>query len=342
MSFAEITEHVVRGKDHTTFHLAAGPVDGPLVIFVHGWPELSISWRHQLPVLAGAGFRAIAPDMRGYGRSTVHPDPADYAQEHIVADMLALLDQLGRDAAVWVGHDWGSPVVWNIASHHPERVHGMASLCVPYGTVERGFEPLLELVDRDVYPIDQYPVGQWDYLRHYEESFTEACAVMDSDPYAMVSLLFRAGDPSGVGRPAVTATVRAQGGWFGGGQPPRVPLDPAVLTEPDALAYAAALERNGFFGPNAWYLNHERNAEYAARARNDGRIDLPVLFLGGAFDHVVETVRSRLAEPMRGLCSDLTEHVVASGHWMAQEKPAEVNAALLRWIATRVAAAWPR
>ena len=109
-----ITEHTIKTERHTTFALAAGPENGPLVIFVHGWPELSISWRHQLPVLAALGFRAIAPDMRGYGRSSVYSQHAAYAQEPVVCDMLDLLDTLGREKAVWVGHDWGSPVVWNL------------------------------------------------------------------------------------------------------------------------------------------------------------------------------------------------------------------------------------
>ncbi|MCZ6888028.1 MAG: alpha/beta fold hydrolase, partial [Gammaproteobacteria bacterium] len=93
-----ITEHVVSGTDHTTFYLADGPDGeperGPAIIFVHGWPELSISWRHQLPVFASLGFRAIAPDMRGYGNSSVYDRHEDYAQALIVADMIALLDAL--------------------------------------------------------------------------------------------------------------------------------------------------------------------------------------------------------------------------------------------------------
>ena len=119
MAFA-VTEHVAQSARHSTFYLACGPVDGPPMIFVHGWPELSSSWRHQLPCFGALGFRAIAPDMRGYGGSSVYPRHEDYALEHAVADMLELLQSLGRERAVWVGHDWGSPVVWSLASHHPE------------------------------------------------------------------------------------------------------------------------------------------------------------------------------------------------------------------------------
>jgi pimeloyl-ACP methyl ester carboxylesterase len=147
------------GRTCTTFYLAAGPETGPLVIFVHGWPELSISWRNQLLALARLGFRAVAPDMRGYGRSSVYSQHADYAQEHIVRDMIELLDAVGREKAVWIGHDWVSPVVWNLASHQPDRCHAVASLCVPYYTLERGLDYMLTLVDRALYPESEFPAG---------------------------------------------------------------------------------------------------------------------------------------------------------------------------------------
>src|SRR4029450_13225999 len=115
---AEIVAHTLRTDRHTPGSPAAGPEDGPVVLFLHGWPELSISWRHQLPVFAGLGFRAVAPAMRGYGRSSTHAATHASAQDHIVANMLGLSAHLGAERAVWVGHDWGAPVAWNVASHH--------------------------------------------------------------------------------------------------------------------------------------------------------------------------------------------------------------------------------
>ena len=168
--YTQITEHTVTLGSHEMFYLAAGPEDGPLVIFAHGWPELGYSWRHQLPVLGGLGFRAIAPDLRGHGRSSLYPRHDDYTMEKHVADLIGLLDAQGREKAVWVGHDWGSPVVWSLVSHHPERTHAVASLCVPYAAMEDGLERLVELVDRTVYPEDEYPAGQWDYQYYYEEN----------------------------------------------------------------------------------------------------------------------------------------------------------------------------
>ena len=337
-----ITEHTAKTDTHTTFYLAAGPEDGPLVIFVHGWPELSISWRHQLPALAALGFRAIAPDMRGYGRSSVYDQHGDYAQEKIVADMIGLLDTIGRDKAVWVGHDWGSPVVWNIASHHPDRCHAVSNLCVPYYTLERGLDHALTLADRDLYPEDEFPAAQWDYMRYYEESFDEAIAPMDANVYKWVKLLFRKGNPDGEGQPATTATARRNHSMIGMGEIPDLPRDADVVSEEDLSVYVSALERNGFFGPSSWYMNHPANAAYASTARNDGYLDMPVLFLNARYDYVCECTHSRLAEPMRTYCRNLTEVTLRTGHWMAQEKPVEVNAALVNWLATSVSEIWPQ
>src|SRR5271168_299538 len=145
MSFP-ILDHVAKTARHTTFFLSCGAANATPIILAHGWPELSISWREQLPAFAALGFYAIAPDMRGYGRSSVYPRHEDYALSHIVADMIELLDSLGHQKAVWVGHDWGSPVVWSIATHHPERCHGVANLCVPYLPGGFALKNLLPLV----------------------------------------------------------------------------------------------------------------------------------------------------------------------------------------------------
>ncbi len=340
MTFA-ITEHTVKTPRHTTGYLACGAEAAPLLIFIHGWPELSRSWRHQLPVFADLGFRCIAPDMRGYGRSSTYTRYEDFAQEEIVQDMVELLASLGRDKTVWIGHDWGSPVVWNMAAHHPEKTVGVASLCVPY---IKGFtqEERLALVDRTIYPEAEFPVGQWDYQYFYAENFEKAHKDFEKDIRRVVKTLFRKGNPEGAGKPAFTAGVRKRGGWFGGGPWPDLPRDDDVMTEQDLEAYTAALTKNGFFGPDAWYMNNERNGAYAKQSKNGGKLSMPVLFLHGAYDYTCETMTSRLADPMRADCSDLTEVVVKSGHWMAQEKPVDVNVAITRWLAAKLPDYWKK
>lgn len=337
-----VSEHTIVTARHKTFYLACGAPDAPAIIFVHGWPELSLSWRHQLRCFADLGFRAIAPDMRGYGRSAMYERHDDYALEEIVDDMLELLAAIGREEAIWVGHDWGSPVVWSLASHHADRCRAIASLCVPY--LPGGFCPdsFVPLVNRTTYPEAQYPVGQWDYQLFYQESFDTARRHFEADVASTIKSLFRRGSEKGRGKPSRTADVRRRGGWFAPlDRAPPLPLDTSVLSEEELAVYVEALERNGFFGPDSWYMNHDRNADYARRSPNGGRLEMPVLFLHGAFDYVCETVDSRLAEPMREACSDLSEVVVPSGHWMAQEQPVAVNVALARWLVTKVPGAWP-
>jgi pimeloyl-ACP methyl ester carboxylesterase len=125
---------------------------------------------------------------------------------------------------------------------------------------------------------------------------------------ATVKALFRAGDPAGKGKPARTAFVRANGGWFGAQQTaPDLPRDAVVLRKEDENRYVAALERNGFFGPDSWYMNAEANAAFAECAKANWRLTMPVLFMHGAYDYVCETIDSHLAEPMRTNCANLTE-----------------------------------
>ena len=105
---------------------------GAPVILLHGFPELAFSWRHQLPALAGAGFRAIAPDQRGYGRTTAPPNVADYRMSELIADVHGLLDALELDTATFVGHDWGALVLWNMAMLAPERIEKLVILNIPH------------------------------------------------------------------------------------------------------------------------------------------------------------------------------------------------------------------
>ncbi len=316
---------------HTSFYLEAGPAEGTPIIFVHGWPELSLSWRHQLPFVADLGFRAIAPDMRGYGQSSIYHKHQDYALREVTADMLELADGLGIERAIWVGHDWGSPVVWSIASQHPDRCLAVANLCVPYFTLERGWQGILPHIDRNLYALKDYPAGQWEYQCFYEEQFDQATAAFDADPYKVAKLLFRKGDPQGIGKISGTAQTRHDGGWFGGGKIPDLPRDDDVISEEDLQTYANYLQQNSFFGPDSYYMNHAANAVYADEIV-DQRLHMPVLFLHGRFDYTCETITSKSAEPMRARCDNLTEQIIDSGHWMAQEQPAAVNENLAAWL----------
>ena len=327
----EITEHTFSSERHKTFYRACGPEEGPLIIMTHGWPELSISWRHQLLYLGNKGYRAVAPDMRGYGGSSVYAEHSAYAQREIVKDMIELIDSLGGDKAVWIGHDWGSPVAWNVALHHPERVAAVASLCVPFGFSGRP-EDLEYAINRELYPADEYPAGQWDYQLFYYENFDKAQKEMEENPERLAKLLFRKGDPNGQGQIAATALTRKNGGWFNlTGGVPDSPQDYDVVNDQDIATYAKHLTENGFFGPNSWYVNGEANQSYF-NEKHDLTLLMPALFVHATYDYVCDTTTTGFAEPMRKLCKDLTEERLDCGHWMAQEKPIELNEILSNWL----------
>jgi pimeloyl-ACP methyl ester carboxylesterase len=323
--------HLVQTARHRTAYLEAGPADGPLMIFLHGWPELGLVWRAQLEHFAAAGWRCVAPDMRGYGGSSVPAERSAYALREAVADMVESHDALGGGSAVWVGHDWGSPVAWSLAQHHAERCRAVASLCVPYLSSGFVLRNLLPLVNRELYPAEVFPDGQWSYYRFYERDFDRAAADFEADVAATVGLLYRAGSPKVLGRPARSAGVVAAGGWFGPAhRAPAVPRDGLLLSEDDFATVVAGLRRNGFRGPDSWYVNDEANAAYARSA--PAKLAMPVLFVHATWDATCDTVHSRLADPMRADCADLTEVTIDAGHDVMLERPDEVNAALGTWL----------
>jgi pimeloyl-ACP methyl ester carboxylesterase len=325
---------ILETEGHRTSYLQIGPDDGPLLIFVHGWPELGLIWRHQMEHFAGLGWRCVAPDMRGYGASSVPADPSAYALPELVQDLLRLHDELGGEPAVWVGHDWGAIVVWSLAAHHRERCRAVANIAVPYLAQGFGVSSFLPLIDRDLYPEEKFEYGQWDYFRYYSVAFDEVTADFEANVAGSVSVFFRRGIPESTSEVARTALISANGGWFGAAhRAPDVPRDEAVLSAEDFAALVQAFTATGFRGANSWYLNDEANLAYAVAAPEGGRLLMPVLFVHARWDPTCSTVGTALAEPMRAACADLTEAVVDSGHYVSLENPEGFEAALEGWLA---------
>jgi pimeloyl-ACP methyl ester carboxylesterase len=141
-----------------------------------------------------------------------------------------------------------------------------------------------------------------------------------------------------MGQPAMlTAAVRAGGGWFGGvTELPDLPIDTSIITEEDLAVFVTGLKKTGFFGGDSWYMNHEANGVYAKTAPNGGKLEFPVLMIHARYDYVCESVESKLADPMRADCPDLTEFTISAGHWVAQEKPAQTSAAIVQWLSRKL------
>ncbi len=294
---------------------------GPLVVLLHGFPESWYSWRHQFAPLAAAGYRVVAPDQRGYG-GTDRPEAIDaYTQLHLVGDVIGLLDALGEQSAVLVGHDWGAPVAWNTALLRPDRIRGVAGLSVPYvprGTVE---------------PVEAYRkrIGDRFYMLYFQEPGRAEAALERDVKTSLRRLLTGAsGDaPPGVGWPAVIP----EGSDIVEAIPEPETL-PAWLTEFDLEVFAQAFEA-GFGGGLNWYRNLTRSWELMA-AWKGAPLLVPALYMVGDRDGVYHFMEVERRLPLlSSWMPGLTRTVVlpGCGHWTQQERPAEVNSALLEFLA---------
>ncbi len=162
-----LTARTFSSPRHTTRYWEAGPADGLLMIFLHGWPEIGLIWRAQVEAFASEGWHCVAPDMRGYGGSSAPTAAEAYALKEIVEDMVELHDHLGARPAIWVGHDWGSPVAGALAAHHAMRSRGIVLISLPYFPAGFGLPSVLPLVDRQLYPADPIsgrPMGLLPFL----------------------------------------------------------------------------------------------------------------------------------------------------------------------------------
>ena len=303
------------------------------MMFLHGWPELSLIWRAQMEAFVADGWRCVAPDMRGYGGSSAPAANAAYTNEQVVMDMAELHDHLGGKLAIWIGHDWGSVVAASLVAHEPGRSRGVALISVPYFPDANALPTLVPLVDRTIYPAEQYPDGQWDYYRFYNTHFEAAVADLDADKASSLASIYRQGDPASVGKPSPNASVTRKGGRFGAAHraPPTKP-DPALWPPADFAALVTSFESKGFRPPCAWYLNDDANIAYARRAPSGGRLSLPVLFVNGDYDQSNTVTGNRSADPMRAACADLTVTSLPGAHWLPLERKAELTQAIRTWL----------
>jgi pimeloyl-ACP methyl ester carboxylesterase len=294
---------------------------GPLVVLVHGFPESWYSWRHQIPTLAAAGYRVAAPDVRGYGGSDKPEAIEAYAIGEMCADIAGLIEALGEERAILVGHDWGAPIVWNTALFHPEKVRAVIGLSVPH--TGRGPAPRIELF-RKVYK-DRF------FYQLYFQTPGVAEAELEADVRTSLRKIYYSA--SAEGREARLLAGKPPDARLLDGVPDPEPF-PAWLTDADLDYYVGEFQRSGFRGPLNRYRTSELDfAQQAAVA--DKRIEQPAAFVAGSLDPVLGFIPGLdLIEMMRGRVSDLrlVRLIEGAGHWVQQERPAEVDAALVEFL----------
>ncbi|TVV74479.1 alpha/beta fold hydrolase [Sphingomonas solaris] len=298
----------------------AGAIDAPLLILMHGWPELGHSWRHQVGPLARAGYRVAVPDMRGYGGSS-KPDRIEaYTTDTMADDMAAIARALGAVRWAAVGHDWGAPVAWRCALRFPEQVAAIFSLSNTHGVVPRG--DYASKADA-VYP------DRFFYVRYFQE-IGPAEAELEADPRAALKQIFFA--LSGDAPQGEWTKIRPRDSLLLPGliEPPAGPL--SFMSEADLDFYAAHYGAGGFFGPLSWYRNNPTNARDAL-AYGDQRVTQPAGFLCGSKEILLTMVPDGL-DQMRGACDRLLSETIlpGAGHWIQQERPTEVTEALLGFL----------
>jgi pimeloyl-ACP methyl ester carboxylesterase len=316
---SEVTHRTIEANGIRMHVAEAGA--GPLVLLCHGFPESWYSWRHQLGALAAAGFRAVAPDMRGYGRSD-RPEAIDaYTLLHLAGDMLGLVDALGADTAVIAGHDWGAPVAWHAALWRPDRFRGVIGLSVPFrprGAV-RPTSAMPQTADEVFYQ-----------LYFQEPGVAEAEFERDPGRFLRATLYALSGEmPPGL-RPF--AMVPRRGGLV----PPDVPPPPlpAWLAAADLDFYAGEFLRTGFRGGLNWYRNIDRNWELTAPFAGL-RVAVPALFIAGERDLVLAFPgMDRVIPNLVNFVPQLRRTVIlpGCGHWTQQERPIEVSAAIIDFL----------
>ncbi len=294
---------------------------GPLVVLMHGWPELGLSWRHQVPALAAAGYCVAVPDMRGYGGSD-KPDAVDaYTLDTLADDMQALARALGAERWVAIGHDWGAPVAWRCALRFPEHVAAVFGMSVPHAKPSR--TPFFDIIE------ERFP-DRFFYMRYFQQEGAAEAELAGSDlPEALRSIYYSA---SGLGIMAVAGRSVPRDAKLLDSFVPAPPGPLPFMSEAELAAYAAAFQAGGWRGPLNWYRNFDRNAA-DARAYGDTIIHQPAGFLAGEYEAVLYMLPGQL-ENMRAHCADLRMECrpAGAGHWIQQERPEETNAALVEFL----------
>jgi pimeloyl-ACP methyl ester carboxylesterase len=307
------------------FYEAGPTTDRPPIVLCHGWPEMAFSWRHQIKALSEAGIRVIAPDQRGYG-ATDRPEPVEaYDLEHLTGDLVGLLDHLKIDKAIFVGHDWGGFVVWQMALRHRDRVAGVVGVNTPH--FDRAPADPIELMRK------RY--GDQMYIVQFQNPGNEPDKIFNSRVEQTFDAFMREPLPRKEALPAesTTAGVGASSklnlafpqmvAAYDAKYDPRRP----IISAEEKQVFVDTFTRTGFTGGINWYRNFSRNWQRSVDL--DHTVRVPSLMIMAENDAVLPP---SAADGMERLIPDLEKYLVrGSGHWTQQERPEEVSTKLIEW-----------
>lgn len=313
----------MEGIEHTTvtvngisMHIAAKG-EGPLILFIHGFPDLWFSWRHQIAALSSSGYRCVAPDLRGFGDTDAPANPTAYTSLHVVGDLIGLLDAIApsEDKVFVVGHDWGAITAWQLCLYRPEKVRALVNLSVPFTPRNPKMKPLDAL--RAVYGPDYY-ICRFQEPGDIESEFAQ----IGTERVVKEFLTYRHPGP----------LYLPKGKGFG--HPPDSPIVlPSWLSEEECQYYATKYDKTGFTGGLNYYRTLDLNWELTA-PWTGAQVKVPVKFIVGDLDLTYNAPRTKDYIHKGGMKRDvslLEEVVVMEGvaHFLHQEKPLDINKHIL-------------
>ena len=322
-------EHLQIRAGGVELHLASQG-EGPLVLMCHGFPGLWYSWRHQMPALAQAGFRAVALDMRGYGRSSRPLSSDQYGFDSTSEDVLAVLDHFGEKQAVLFGHDFGANLAWHMAAHHPDRIRAIAPLCVPYEMPLAG--------GSDVLPSQLYAAiaeNHFFHMHYYQEVGVAEASCIGREREFLTKLFWAL---SAEGELLNWENFPMEGTCYIDvlAEAPSAPPWPWLsVGDMDYYVneYLAAGPELAFIGGINSYRAMDRNWKMF-RDTAHAAVTVPTLFVGGAEDPVVKLGSEEDFTRMQQRVKDLRgmELLPGAGHFIQQEQPEALNRLLLQFL----------
>ena len=288
-----------------------------LVLMLHGFPESWYSWRHQFKALANAGYHAVAPDMRGYGKSDKPHDIAAYNQVEVVNDIIGLIPALGYETAVVFGHDWGAPTAWSCALNHPDRITAVGGFSVPF--MPRADTPpldMIKLIFKDMF----------FYQLYFQEPGVAEAEFEKDIRSALKKFYYMASGDSDL----ALMPVKSPDSDLLSDLPEPDDM-PAWISDDDLEYYASEFTNSGFRGPLNYYRNMNETWELTVNAPR--KITQPALFVAGDKDGVVAMAAEAIAQLTENVPDlRINELLPGIGHWTQQEAPEEVNAVMLRFL----------
>jgi pimeloyl-ACP methyl ester carboxylesterase len=298
----------------------AGEAGAPVVLLLHGFPETSHSWRHQLAPLADAGYHVLAPDLRGYGGSDAPDKVEAYGNDAVLGDLLGLLDHVGAEDATFVGHDWGALLTWDVCHLHPSRVRAAVAVSVPL------FKPSLPPTE-----FFERVVGDGFFYILYFQAVGVAEAELGRDTRRTMRAVLRSAPTRGSVPPRPMLPREGTGLLDALPEPPD--QLPSWLPVADLDVYVDAFERSGFFGPVSYYRNMDANWRRVQAALATESLPMPTFFLGGDDDPVIVGGMPMVDAAHAALPDHRASVLIPGvGHWVQQEAPELTTATLLGFL----------